>query len=44
MEGADHNFTGLQDDVVDAILQWWEVRRRGEIQTGIWVGRIKGKL
>ncbi|KIM42967.1 hypothetical protein M413DRAFT_443787 [Hebeloma cylindrosporum] len=44
MEGADHNFTGRQDDVVDAILQWWEVRRRGEIRTGIWVGGIKGKL
>lgn len=44
MEDADHNFTGRQDDVVDAILQWWEVRRRGEIQTGIWVGGIKGKL
>ncbi|PPQ88392.1 hypothetical protein CVT25_011271 [Psilocybe cyanescens] len=44
MEDADHNFTGRQDDVVDAILQWWEVRTRNEIKTGIWVGGIKGKL
>ncbi|KAF8192177.1 ectomycorrhiza-regulated esterase [Pholiota molesta] len=45
MEDADHNFTGRQDDVVDAILQWWEQRERGEIsKTGIWVGDIKGKL
>jgi hypothetical protein len=44
MEGADHNFTGRRDDVVDAILQWWEARRFGEIQTGIWVAEIKGKL
>lgn len=44
MEDADHNFTGRQDDVVEAILQWWDVRLRGEIGTGIWVGGIKGKL
>jgi hypothetical protein len=45
MEDADHNFTGRQDDVVDAILQWWEQRERGEIsKIGIWVGDIKGKL
>ncbi|KAJ3507065.1 hypothetical protein NLJ89_g6512 [Agrocybe chaxingu] len=45
MEDADHNFTGRQDDVVDAVLQWWDVRRRGELKTGIWVpASIKGKL
>ncbi|KAH9480227.1 hypothetical protein JR316_0006825 [Psilocybe cubensis] len=44
MEDADHNFTGRQDDVVDAILQWWDARTRKEIKTGIWVGGIKGKL
>ncbi|KAF9562639.1 ectomycorrhiza-regulated esterase [Agrocybe pediades] len=44
MEDADHNFTGRQDDVVEAILQWWDVRVKGEIRTGIWVGGIKGKL
>lgn len=44
MEEADHNFTGRQDDVVDAILQWWDVRQRGDLKTGIWVAGIKGKL
>lgn len=44
MEGADHNFTGRQDDVVDAITQWWDVRQRGDLKTGIWVAGIKGKL
>ncbi|KDR82423.1 hypothetical protein GALMADRAFT_237733 [Galerina marginata CBS 339.88] len=44
MENADHNFTGLQDNVVDAILQWWEARQRSEIKTGVWVVGMKGKL
>lgn len=44
MEGADHNFTGRRDDVVDAILQWWDMRNLGEAKTGIWVDEIKGKL
>ena len=44
MEDADHNFTGRQDDVVDAIMQWWDVRQRGDLKTGIWVTGIKGKL
>ncbi|TFK39083.1 ectomycorrhiza-regulated esterase [Crucibulum laeve] len=44
MEDADHNFTGRQDEVVDAILQWWEARRQGEIKTGIWQTGIRGKL
>jgi len=43
MENADHNFTGRRDDVVDAILQWWDVRHRGEAKTEIWVEEIKGK-
>jgi hypothetical protein len=31
VEGADHNFTKRQDDVVNAILQWWDARQRGEL-------------
>ena len=34
MEGADHNFTGRQDEVVDVILGWWERRVKGQLQTG----------
>ncbi|KAF8904053.1 ectomycorrhiza-regulated esterase [Gymnopilus junonius] len=44
MEGADHNFTGRQDEVVEAILQWWSIRERREIKTEIWIADIKGKL
>ncbi|KAF8817145.1 ectomycorrhiza-regulated esterase [Phlegmacium glaucopus] len=44
MEDADHNFTGRRDDVVNAILQWWDVRHQRETKTGIWVEGIKGKL
>jgi len=44
MEDADHNFTGRQDDVVDVILDWWDVRQRGDLKTGIWLGRMNSKL
>lgn len=45
MEDGDHNFTGRQDDVVEAILQWWDTRQRGELQNGILLaGGVKGKL
>ncbi|KAF9005473.1 hypothetical protein BDQ17DRAFT_1399159 [Cyathus striatus] len=44
MEDADHNFTGRQDEVVDNILDWLEVRERGELRTGIWKTGMKGKL
>jgi hypothetical protein len=46
IEDADHNFTGRQDEVVDAILSWWSARERGELSTGVWVERegLRGKL
>ncbi|KAF5382679.1 hypothetical protein D9615_003055 [Tricholomella constricta] len=46
MEDADHNFTGRQDEVVGAILDWWAAREQGKLQTGIWVERegLRGKL
>jgi len=44
MEGADHNFTGRRDEVVDAILHWWDVRHLGKARTRIWVDEIRGKL
>jgi uncharacterized protein len=45
-EGADHNFTGRQDEVVDTILEWWDKRQRGELKTGVWLTgiRLGGKL
>ncbi|KAG6816995.1 hypothetical protein H0H87_000890 [Tephrocybe sp. NHM501043] len=46
IENADHNFTGRQDEVVSAILDWWTARERGELKTGVWVEReaLKGRL
>ncbi|KAF9522581.1 ectomycorrhiza-regulated esterase [Crepidotus variabilis] len=44
MEDADHNFSGRQEDVVAAITQWWDIRQRKELVTGVWVPGIKGKL
>ncbi|KAF8895105.1 Alpha/Beta hydrolase protein [Infundibulicybe gibba] len=45
MEGADHNFSGRQDDVVDTVLRWWAARQRGEIRTGVWMDdSLRGKL
>ena len=35
IERGDHNFTGIPDEVVDAILRWWNSRSNGEVKTGI---------
>ncbi|PFH54047.1 hypothetical protein AMATHDRAFT_73061 [Amanita thiersii Skay4041] len=37
MEGADHNFIGHHDEVVDSIIEWWGLRQRGGLKTGIWI-------
>ncbi|KAL5482749.1 hypothetical protein ACEPAI_9343 [Sanghuangporus weigelae] len=45
IEEADHNFTEHREEVVETILNWWSLARRGEVQTGIWgTERIKGRL
>jgi len=46
IEDADHNFTGRQDKVVDAIIDWWAARERGGLKTGVWVEHegLRGKL
>ncbi|KAF5380752.1 hypothetical protein D9757_007164 [Collybiopsis confluens] len=46
MEDADHNFTGRQDEVVDAILDWWSSQQQRSLKSGIWMPGIKflGKL
>ncbi|PPR05400.1 hypothetical protein CVT24_008014 [Panaeolus cyanescens] len=54
MEDADHNFTGRQDEVVDVILQWWELRQRAKVEgpdsramtilkSGVWVPGMGAK-
>ncbi|KAJ7727371.1 Alpha/Beta hydrolase protein [Mycena metata] len=45
VEGADHNFTGRQDQVVDYILEWWDLHERGELKSsGLWMTGVRGKL
>jgi len=44
MEDADHNFTGRQDEVADAILEWWGMHERRALQTGVWQTGLRGKL
>ncbi|KAF7296716.1 Peptidase-S9 domain-containing protein [Mycena chlorophos] len=40
--GADHNYTGRQDEIVACILDWWEMQARGEISTsGVWMAGVK---
>ncbi|THH17273.1 hypothetical protein EW146_g3504 [Bondarzewia mesenterica] len=44
VDGADHNFTGQYDEVVDTVLEWWDMHQRGQLRTGIWQTGIRGKL
>lgn len=45
VEDADHNFTGRQDQVVDYILEWWDLYKRGELKSsGLWMTGVRGKL
>ncbi|KAJ7366358.1 Alpha/Beta hydrolase protein [Mycena albidolilacea] len=45
VEDADHNFTGRQDQVVDYILEWWNLYERGELKSsGLWMTGVRGKL
>ncbi|THH17003.1 hypothetical protein EW146_g3725 [Bondarzewia mesenterica] len=32
------------DEVVDTILEWWDMHQRGQLRTGIWQTGIRGKL
>ncbi|KAJ7083006.1 ectomycorrhiza-regulated esterase [Mycena epipterygia] len=45
VEDADHNFTGRQDQVVDYMLEWWDLHERGELKSsGLWMTGARGKL
>jgi len=44
IETADHNFTGMQDDIVANILEWWNHLETGKLRTGIWHTGVKPKL
>jgi len=44
VETADHNFTGLRDEVVATILEWYDHLERGTLTTGVWRTGVRGKL
>ena len=44
VEGADHNFTGRQDDVVNPVLEWLVVKNHGDLKSGLWETGVRGKL
>jgi len=44
VEEADHNFTGIADEVVSTVLEWWSMLERKELRTGIWHTGVKPKL
>lgn len=37
VEGADHNFTGRQDEVVAVVTEWLECRNQGRLTPGVWM-------
>jgi hypothetical protein len=32
------------DEIVETILEWWQVQQRGQLKSGIWQTGIQGKL
>lgn len=40
-ETADHNFTGLQDEVVSIVLGWLEAFQRDALVDGLWLAGVK---
>ncbi|EIW59500.1 alpha/beta-hydrolase [Trametes versicolor FP-101664 SS1] len=41
VEEADHNFTGVPEEVVDTVLEWIQQQDRKELKTGVWHTGIK---
>ncbi|KAG8928130.1 hypothetical protein FRC00_001856, partial [Tulasnella sp. 408] len=37
VEGADHNFIGHYEEVVDTILGWWDQKTKGKLKDGVWL-------
>ncbi|KAK0203351.1 Alpha/Beta hydrolase protein [Desarmillaria ectypa] len=46
MEHTDHNCNGRHNEVIHTILDWWDARLKGKLQSGVWKGTddMKGKL
>ncbi|KAI8994115.1 alpha/beta-hydrolase [Trametes punicea] len=41
VEEADHNFTGMPEEVVEPVLEWLAQQERGELKTGVWHTGVK---
>ena len=41
MEGADHIFVGHRDELLGSILEWWELKQRNNLSSGIWLPRAQ---
>ncbi|KAK2465306.1 hypothetical protein APHAL10511_002660 [Amanita phalloides] len=37
IEGADHNFIGYHEALIDSILDWWDLREQQGLKSGIWL-------
>nr|VWP01728.1 CBFD_NFYB_HMF domain-containing protein [Ganoderma boninense] len=44
VEEADHNFTGMPEEVVDTVVEWMAQQERNELITGVWQTGLKNKL
>ncbi|KAI0335937.1 alpha/beta-hydrolase [Cubamyces sp. BRFM 1775] len=42
VEEADHNFTGMPEEVVEPVLEWLSQLDRGECKAGVWHTGVKG--
>ncbi|KAI0754927.1 ectomycorrhiza-regulated esterase [Daedaleopsis nitida] len=44
VEDADHNFTGMSEEVIESVLEWMAQQEKNELTTGVWRTGVKGKL
>ncbi|KAI0770337.1 ectomycorrhiza-regulated esterase [Fomes fomentarius] len=44
VEDADHNFTGIPEEVVETVLEWLAQQDNNALTTGVWRTGVKGKL
>ncbi|PIL22565.1 hypothetical protein GSI_15254 [Ganoderma sinense ZZ0214-1] len=44
VEEADHNFSGMPEEVVDTVIEWMAQQERNELITGLWQTGLKNKL
>lgn len=37
IESADHNFIGHHEEIIGSVVDWWELKQRQGLQSGIWL-------